>query len=810
MWVGGTLGLAGLLFGGAWLAVRALPGWAEVWVVHEMREAGLEAEAFPISRIGLTGSRAGSSWLGKGDHRLDWESIEVSYLPHHLLAGRVERLELAGPSLRIRLPLESPFTVAVADGMPPATEERPPSLPPPSATEDPLEREPPAEPPAVVEAPPAAVEEPPGLAALIGRIPLSVMDIEDGRLEVTLAGAPLFAGEWESHLSNRPGALEGSFFFSGEALSTRLTLTGDADAVLTLHNHLELDLQGALALAATLAEAWELPVGLPELRAAAPLVADVLVEADASGAATISGEGRIASLGLRWPGMADWLTVAEALVAGTHESGRTRLQAGLRMEDFRMDGFEAAGFGARGGYDSVEGFTLESEPVAFAWQGWSGTVALRGDAAPLPAQSGKVEAAFSAITGPGMRIDPASVLLQLQGATLRASASPLAVTRAATLWIEDWETDFAIASGDLSSTLMVYNTVGSPVGKIALEAQTGVPGRLSASMELQDSGGAPALDSRFELSVDGSALYIGGKLPLDWINLLNRWAGLLPAGMHGLDPRLEARLFRSGSLVTGNALLALEDLDVRLDAGTLVEGVSGECRVRVRGLPQTEGLQELRIQSVTTGEVRLEDLLVEWALPTVRHLRVQRATARLAGGLVELVPFTLDPLAPEFRTAVRLRGIPANVVLEWLDESRFRVRGTLSGSIPLHWREGMLEIGGSRLEMDPSEQGNRFLFTDRDFLVRQFGSLGGIPKDLLDPFLDALVHDGIRISSLVLETVPLPARREVSLRLTVSGEAGSSGLIVPIRGLVINNVISEEDLGHLLGMAGPLRFRADP
>jgi len=127
------LGLAGLLFGGAWLAVRALPGWAEVWVVHEMREAGLEAEAFPISRIGLTGSRAGSSWLGKGDHRLDWESIEVSYLPHHLLAGRVERLELAGPSLRIRLPLESPFTVAVADGMPPATEERPPSLPPPSA-----------------------------------------------------------------------------------------------------------------------------------------------------------------------------------------------------------------------------------------------------------------------------------------------------------------------------------------------------------------------------------------------------------------------------------------------------------------------------------------------------------------------------------------------------------------------------------------------------------------------------------------------------------------------------------------------------
>jgi hypothetical protein len=230
----------------------------------------------------------------------------------------------------------------------------------------------------------------------------------------------------------------------------------------------------------------------------------------------------------------------------------------------------------------------------------------------------------------------------------------------------------------------------------------------------------------------------------------------------------------------------------------------------VNGLPSSDGPQSLRIRTLASGNIRISNLLLEWSLPTMRNFRLIRASGNIQGGSVYLDPFTCDPLGPAVKTALRFEGIPAQELLDWIGEKRFSLQGTVSGDIPLQWIEGFLYVGAATLRMDSTTTENRFLFSDSQFLKEQFAVINGVPAELKEPFLATLLSDGIRIRDMALDLSPDLENGEVVLRLRVSGETRSERMEIPIESLIINNVISDEDLGHVLGFLGPVRFLASP
>lgn len=321
-----------------------------------------------------------------------------------------------------------------------------------------------------------------------------------------------------------------------------------------------------------------------------------------------------------------------------------------------------------------------------------------------------------------------------------------------------------------------------------------------------ESSGRPYLRGRLEKAETKVDFEFESAPPLAWINELVRTFTTIEAVFSGGDLMLRGNLSGKGLLLEGQLQAALRDLHVSFSDSVDLAGLSGDWDFRVNGFPQSYGIQELRIDSITTGSLVLTDALVEWVLPTMGMLRVLKAETRLSGGRVTLDPFGMDPASPEVRTRLRFHDLPANILMDLLGEKRFRIDGEVSGSLAVQWRDGIIYLGDGSLGMNTSRGNGRFVFTDPSFLEEQFSALSGIPAKLRQPLLQVLLDRGIRIERLSLDLIPLRERGEVSLRLEVSGETANEYINVPIRGFVINNIISEEDLGRLLGLMGPVRF----
>jgi hypothetical protein len=111
--------------------------------------------------------------------------------------------------------------------------------------------------------------------------------------------------------------------------------------------------------------------------------------------------------------------------------------------------------------------------------------------------------------------------------------------------------------------------------------------------------------------------------------------------------------------------------------------------------------------------------------------------------------------------------------------------------------------------MDTTENQGRFIFSDANFVKERFASFGGVPEDVKQRFLDALLQKGIRINSMTADLGPAAKPGHLLLKISLSGETKTELLEVPIEGLIINNIISGDDLGHLLGLLGSIRIEAN-
>jgi hypothetical protein len=170
----------------------------------------------------------------------------------------------------------------------------------------------------------------------------------------------------------------------------------------------------------------------------------------------------------------------------------------------------------------------------------------------------------------------------------------------------------------------------------------------------------------------------------------------------------------------------------------------------------------------------------------------------------------MDTFAPAVATRLHFDGLDGGELLRWLGEDRFAIEGAVSGILSIGWADGTLVLGRGFVEMDDSTTEGRFIFSDPAFIKERFAAFGGVPEDLKERFLDALLSKGIQINSMTAELGPAEEPGHLLLKISLSGESRTELLEVPIEGFVINNVISGEDLGHLLGLLGPIRIEAAP
>ena len=318
--------------------------------------------------------------------------------------------------------------------------------------------------------------------------------------------------------------------------------------------------------------------------------------------------------------------------------------------------------------------------------------------------------------------------------------------------------------------------------------------------------GAAFFEASYRQGEDKGDLQAAGTLSIEWLNALAAWWGDLPVRLGGPGPELELALDHGPARLKGDVHFVLDGLEARLDSGTVFEGIRGDWDFRVDFFPKSDGWQRLAIDRIRSGEVELTDFTLSFSLPTVARLQVREVSGHLGGGQVTADPFFFDPAEPDIETRLRFRSISGSALLEWMEEDRFGIEGTVSGTVRLRWQDGMLSLGEAELRLDQEQGQSRFIFADRSFLEEYFGGLGGIPAEIRDRVLQALLREGVLIDDLEARLVPVADSEKVSLRVTLSGRTRTEDLEVPIEQLVINNLISRKDLGRLLGMVGPVRF----
>jgi hypothetical protein len=801
------------------------PFLLEWQAVAVLREKGIDVESLTVEKTGLTGSRLGPGELRLNEHSLLWESIAVGYVPSRLLTGSLDHLIVNSPTVRLRLP-DIPMPVPS-----PAVEEVPayPLEDVPLAREDVPEADESAPQPVKVAdadkealVPPFVVETPlpvktgeQAVHELIRKLPFRNGFIGNVRFELDWYGSMLLSTEWDGHFVNDPEQFNGMLRIKSELLSSILTLReSNLTSDISLFGEMEVRPAPLMELIGKIPMETGINMALVEsLGIESPFKGEFLAESIDGGAMQMSGLLSTESLSWQSSFMPLPIHLRNALFLGTWRNGTASFEGGGRIDSYVFKDLSIESFGIHFSWNPSGPIKLETEKIDINWKGWAGEAAVRlranmdGVDEKAPA---RMELAFNQVDGPLVHIQPASLLLEVESSAFRLSSSALGLERDSVIWIEELAGMITVPDSMFTSGFTWYSAAGAHMGDARIEGSLADRGGLSASVELIYPDGTVFLNSDIYESSDELEISLAGELSNKWLNALGRWWWGRVATLSGQSPAVEARLSRAGYLLKGDIRLILDSLNLSFADGPVIEGITGNLGFKVNGLPFSDGEQRLRIQSLTTGNVRVNDLIIDWSLPTFRNLRINRVTAELDDGKVFMDPFMVDLAKPDVETALHFELIPVQQFLDWLGEKRFALQGTVTGTIPLRWKSGVLYVGEADLRMDSSTTINRFLFSDEAFLEQQFASMSGVSADLKEPLLATLLEDGIRIRDLTLALVPDKEKGEVVLKLQVSGETKSKSMEVPIESLIINNVISDEDLRHFLRLLGPIEFLSLP
>jgi hypothetical protein len=406
-----------------------------------------------------------------------------------------------------------------------------------------------------------------------------------------------------------------------------------------------------------------------------------------------------------------------------------------------------------------------------------------------------------------VKVEPFSFLLEGTRKNLALKASPMGLKRNGTLWIEDVDLRMGAEEEQARFSMAWFNRSGLAMGTAEAEVQ-GVGGPASRTdFRLRDAEGTAHLEGSFTSGEGGEALALGGRLDLAWVEALLGWWSDLAVDLQGPRPELSVDVEHGRGRLQGALSLSLQDLEVSGPGGTHLSGLSGEGNLLLDLFPRSDGWQSLSAQELEMGGVVLESLHLDWQLPRMDHLAVRNLGARFADGNLLLSPFAFDPRAPEVATSLSFSGIRASALLGMLKEDRFALEGSLSGGLRLHWDGERLRLGEVRLSLDTGASApRRFYILDEALVDSAFAGLAGTAAEVRGMLGRALRDNGVEIKQLEAALVPATEEGMLNFRILISGRTRNTELDLPIEQLVLNNLVSKEDLARVLGWLGPIEL----
>lgn len=794
----------------AWQIYRFLPEWIENRVSTTLLEEGIIVTDFPVEHLGFRQSRVGKGALVAGRHSIEWDSAFLGYRFEDLTEGLLTEVQVNQPGVYLRyLPgpvglEESPVAGA---GVPAES-----LVPSGSGQEGVIVEEYPVD---VETTRPASPEKEPKSAwEVIQGIPLSKFHARDGVLDIQLQEKVFFQASLQAEMEKQPYGVSGEIVVRSEDVDAHLSVRAPAaNPVIILQGEAAVPPGGLKKYGNNLMEILARGQEHPRIIDSGQLVMDVFSELAEDGTVKGSSESSIDELKLRGFGMARAITLDDVLVATVYKEGLLNVEAGTEVILPPLGMMRVSPFGLRASLKESNRLKVETEAFEWGMGRVTGRGALRGqawlDASPAGTYQGRLEAAISDLEYEAVHADAFSVLLESDSRLVSVKASPLGLHRSGSIWIEEFAGEWDLVSRSGNARFDWYGLVGQFMGTIVAETSLAGEGHPSTTYALHDPSNNRVLSGAFVQGEQGSRIHAEGKLPLEWLDTLGKWLELLPFSMGGHDPIIELDLGGAFPLYEGSGQLTLKGLDLSLGDGA-IKGIHSEMDFLVNVLPKTAGWQSTGIDSFSKGTFEMTEIQVEWELPSIRHLVVRKLEGQVGEGSVALDPFVLDPLNPVFNSVIQVRHLDADLLRLWLGEDRFSMQGTISGSLAIGWENGELILGEGVFELDEEVATGQFNFTDETFLREKFASFGGVPVELRDRLLDALLKKGIRIDSLKISLGPSAEAGVLLFKIAISGESKSELLEVPIEGFVINNLISLEDLSHLLGMVAPVRVESSP
>lgn len=788
----------------SWQLYRILPGWIEDSVGEALLDRGVVLTEFPVEDIGISQSRVGPGSLVYESHSLSWNGIWADYKFTDALEGHFGSVLMDAPRISIQLPerhggfAESELPVRTTAGLAQPAIEEPREAPVESGIQ--VDQH--------VQVKPTSSQEDASLWKSLQDLKFGALRIKDGVIDFSLLGTELASFSLEGELVKEPIGVFGQCLFESDLFSSQLSLRAPAALpAVTLQGNLVMPVDALMDSFEKFRPVIPISGNVPSIVSSGEMVVDLLLELDEAEQLQGSAEIELRELVMLESLSGLEFSINNLITAGYYKDGMLKAESGAEVLLTPGDGYRFDSFGLRMSLNSGEGVEFESETFAWDYQGIRGKTAFRGTV-DLPGLSARMEIAFSELVGDWLVVEPFSILVLNGSDSIQASTSEIGARKMDTIWLEELklETNNDFDHAQLGFTW--YDTVGVHMGDLFADYKAAGEGYV-VSVSLNEPGKAEFLSAEYSRTGESSTLEMEGKLLPGWFNSLASWWGGAPAKLTGGEPDIQLQLSGLYPFYSGQGKIDLDGLEVELDGGTRLKGISGSTEFAIAGIPMIPEMQQLTIDSVSSGQFELQDVQLDWAMPLTKGLEIIRFEAKIGGGSVALDPFILNPLKPAVQTRIHINGLQGNQLLEWLGETRFSVEGSVSGRLAIGWQDGEIILGDGILQLDSDEHDGRFIFEDPAFLQQQFESFGGIQDDLKNRFLDALLDEGIEIHSLEISLGAAPEPGKILLRLAVSGETRNEMLEVPIEGFIINNVISGEDLGRLMGLIGPVRILTD-
>ena len=441
----------------------------------------------------------------------------------------------------------------------------------------------------------------------------------------------------------------------------------------------------------------------PRIMSSGGITVDLFLEHDPTREIQGSAEANLDELTVTITDGEIELTLDDIIAAGFYRDSRFNLEGGGDVLVPKSSQLDVEPFGIHFSLRESQMIGLESEIFDWSFSGINGRCALLGGANiaefPRPGWA-NIEVSFARLGYDLISADPFSLLVSHGDAGYSFQASPIGLHRSGTIWLEEVSGNAGADLADVTAGFSWYGLVGEALGSVAWMQQRQAGGMLYR-LNLLDTMGAPAFEVKVVDSDDDYEIQASGALNYAWINTLLNWVDAGRFSLGGDEPLLaNANLGFKDSLLSGSFDLQMDGLDVRLDSGVQIEGVNGKVDGAVMLLPRSLGKQVTRIDRISSGPVTMENILVEWELKSLRELIIYKFVAGIGDGVIELEPFSFNPLRPVFNTAVVVRKFDADLLRQWLSEKRFAIDAFIAGRIPIGWKDGQLLLGTGIFTMD--------------------------------------------------------------------------------------------------------------